>query len=112
VATPIDLQLAGLVRECIAAANYGRWPKTLEEWHEIARRLGVTCVCVQFRVGGAFLLDDLLVYEMGTPEQLARRMAHELSESRLRCECESPYILEDHEGAFHRIAAVVEASPV
>lgn len=108
--TQTDLHIAALVRECIAAANYSRYPSSPEDWHEVARRLGIVCMCVPYPVGGAFLTDDLLIYEMGTPEQLARYFAHELAESRLRCECETPYVHPEPDGACHRVATLVETA--
>ncbi len=111
MATPTDIQLALLVRECITAANYKAWPTTLDEWHDVASRLGISVQAVSFNIGGACLLDNLLLYQTGTDECVARYFAHELSESRLRCECEAPFILEDHEGACHRISQLLEHGP-
>lgn len=105
-----DIQLAALVRERIIAANYQAWPSSVDEWHTVAARLGVSVAVLPGYVGGAVLLDDLLLYGSGTDEQVAKFFAHELSESRLRCECEAPFILEDHEGACHRISQLLERS--
>ncbi len=106
--TQTDIQLAELVRERIIAANYQAWPSSVDEWHEAARRLGVSVQAVSFDIGGAMLVGDLLLYQAGADERVARYMAHELAESRLRCECEAPFILEDHEGACHRISQLLE----
>ncbi len=106
-----DLYLAGLVRECLAAANYHTYPQTPEEWYAVAERLGVSVQVVPFHIGGACIVEGLLLHEQGTPEQVARYLAHELAESRLRCECEPPYVHPEQDGACHRVAALVEASP-
>lgn len=102
------LYLARLVRTNIAAANYGTYPTTPDEWYEIARRLGVAVRVLPGYVGGACLLDDLLLHATGPPEQVARYMAHELAEERLRSECEPPFILPGTGSHFHRIARIVE----
>lgn len=104
------LHLARLVRANLEAANRGAYPATTDEWYDVARRLGVSVRCVAQLSFGGCLLDDLVIHGAGTPEQVARWMAHELAEERLRSECEPPYVLpaagcRDH---YHAIARLVE----
>lgn len=103
-----DLYLARLVRANLTAANYGSYPETSADWHEVARRLGVSVRHDPQLSFSACLLDGLLIHGDGTPIELARWFAHELAENRLRCECEPPFVLLDPEGAYHRISRMVE----
>lgn len=105
-----ELHLARLVRANLAAANRGKYPTTAEEWHVIAKRFDIKPALKPQLGFGACLLDDVLLHDEGSPEQVARWFAHELAEGRLRTECEPPFILpQPHcQGAFHRIARLVE----
>lgn len=105
-----ERSVGSVVISTIAIANYGRWPRSLDEWVSVALRHGLY---ISIGPAGTFLYgsQDIRIAFM-KPQKTRRRLhnnlAHEVAEHLVRTECAAPYNYRGDSRSHHRIACFVQ----
>lgn len=95
----------------IALANYGRWPRSLDDWSEVAHRHGLyltvgphgTFLCEQAGLQVAF------IKRIKNRRKMHNRISHEVAEYLISMECNAPYNFKENPRSRHSVACYVQA---